>query len=109
MLTIERTALFDKWLQTLKDTVGKHRIQARLDMLALGHWGDCKPVGEGVTELRLHTGPDYRLYCWQDGAVIVVVLCAGDKATQQRDIAAAQLMAKLLKASDQPSTGKENK
>ncbi len=63
MLTIERTALFDKWLRSLKDTIGKHRIQARLDMLALGHWGDCKPVGAGVTELRLHTGPGYRLYC----------------------------------------------
>lgn len=100
MFQIERTAQFDDWLQSLKDSLGKRRIQARLDMLALGHWGDSKFVGDGVTELRVHTGPGYRVYCWQDGAIVVVVLCAGNKTSQVRDIAEAQAMAKLLKAPD---------
>jgi putative addiction module killer protein len=100
MFQIERTAQFDEWLKSLKDSLGKRRIQARLDMLALGHWGDSKSVGEGVTELRLHTGPGYRVYCWRDGAVVIVVLCAGDKSSQERDIAQAQSMVKLLKTED---------
>jgi putative addiction module killer protein len=108
MLQIERTAQFDTWLRSLKDNIGKRRIQARLDMLALGHWGNCKPVGEGVTELRLHTGPGYRVYCWQDGAVVVVILCAGDKATQTRDIGQAQAMVQLLKVPDKPDHSKES-
>jgi putative addiction module killer protein len=107
MLQIERTAQFDGWLRSLKDNLGKRRIQARLDMLALGHWGDCKPVGGGVTELRLHTGPGYRVYCWQDGVVVVVMLCAGDKASQTRDIAQAQAMVRQLLVLNQPTQSKE--
>ncbi len=67
-------------------------------MLALGHWGDCKSVGDAVTELRIHISPGYRVYCWQDGAVIVVALCGGDKDSQDRDIADAKAMAKQLQA-----------
>jgi putative addiction module killer protein len=114
MFQIERTARFDDWLTHLKDKVGKQRILARLSMLALGHWGDCRPVGESVTELKIHIGPGYRVYCWQDGAVIVVALCGGDKGSQARDIAEAQTMAQQLKAdqahkpakSTQPKSGK---
>ena len=72
MYQIERTARFDDWLARLKDRVGKQRILARLGMLALGHWGDCKPVGGTVTELKINFGPGYRVYCSQDGAVVVV-------------------------------------
>ena len=98
MYKIERTSRFDDWLKSLKDTLGKKRILARLDMLALGHWGDCKAVGDAVTELRIHISPGYRVYCWQEGAVIVVALCGGDKDSQDRDIADAKAMAKQLQA-----------
>ncbi len=108
MLQIERTAQFDQWLRSLKDNMSKRRIQARLDMLALGHWGDSKPVGDGVMELRVHTGPGYRVYCWQDGAVVVVVLCAGDKSSQARDIGQAKAMVKLLRMPDLPNLPKES-
>jgi putative addiction module killer protein len=97
VLQLLRTAEFDRWLGGLRDRVGLKSITARLDRLAQGHWGDCQPVGGEVTELRLHVGPGYRVYCWQDGAVLVVLLVGGDKSTQQRDIARAQAMVKALK------------
>jgi putative addiction module killer protein len=89
--------------------VGKQRILARLGLLALGHWGDCKAVGESVTELRIHIGPGYRVYCWQDGAVIVVALCGGDKGSQERDIAEAQAMAQQLKTEKSKQVAKSPK
>ena len=79
MLQLLRTAEFDKWLGGLRDRVGLKSITARLDRLAQGHWGDCHPVGGDVTELRVHAGPGYRVYCWQDGAVLVVLLVVGSK------------------------------
>lgn len=97
MLQLLRTAEFDRWLSGLRDRAGKLRIAARLDRLAQGHWGDCKALGGGVTELRVHAGPGYRVYCWQDGAVLVVLLVGGDKASQPRDIAHAQAMVQALK------------
>ena len=98
MYQIERTERFDNWLMCLRDKVGRQRILARLGLLSLGHWGDCKPVGAAVTELKINFGPGYRIYCWQDGAAIVIALCGGDKASQERDIADAQAMARQLKA-----------
>jgi putative addiction module killer protein len=100
MFEIERTAQFDTWVKGLKDMVAKRRILVRLDILSLGHWGDCKAVGDGVSELKIHVGPGYRVYCWQDGAVVVVVLCGGDKSSQQRDIADAKAMVQQLKSAD---------
>ena len=97
MYQIERTARFDDWLARLKDRVAKQRILTRLGMLTLGHWGDCKPVGGALTELKINVGPGYRVYCWQDGAVVVVALCGGDKASQELDIADAQAMVRQLK------------
>ena len=97
MIQILRTAAFDDWLQTLRDKVGQRQILARLTRLSLGNWGDCKPVGGEVTELRIDSGPGYRVYCWRDGDVVVVALGGGDKSTQQKDIAKAQAMAKELK------------
>ena len=97
MFQIFRTARFDQWLSGLKDRVGQKLIAARLDRLSQGHWGDCKPVGGDVTELRIHTGPGYRVYCWRDGAVVVVALGGGDKSSQASDIAAAKAMVVILK------------
>lgn len=97
MFEIQRTALFDEWLGSLRDRIGQKQVLARLARLSLGHWGDCKPVGGEVVELRIHAGPGYRVYCWQEGATVVVALGGGDKSTQQRDIATAQAMVKMLK------------
>lgn len=97
MIQVLRTAAFDDWLKTLRDKVGQRQIVARLTRLSLGNWGDCKPVGGEVTELRIDSGPGYRVYCWRDGDVVVVALGGGDKSTQQRDIAKAQTMVKELK------------
>lgn len=97
MHTILRTAEFDAWLDGLRDRTGLKLVMARLDRLAQGHWGDCEAVGGEVTELRVHAGPGYRVYCWQDGPVVVVMLAGGDKSTQKRDIARARAMVKQLK------------
>ena len=69
------------------------RIQMRLDRVERGLFGDVKPVGEGISELRIDHGPGYRIYFMQRGQVLVVLLCGGDKATQARDISAAKAMA----------------
>ena len=97
MFQVQRTAEFDGWLRGLKDVIGKKHILARLTRLSLGHWGDCKSAGGEVTEMRIHTGPGYRVYCWQDGLLIVVALAGGDKSTQQRDIDRARAMVQLFK------------
>lgn len=97
MLQLFRTADFDTWLAALRDKVGQKQVLARLARLSLGHWGDCKPVGGDVVELRVHSGPGYRVYCWKDGLTVVVALGGGDKSSQDRDIAKAQHMVTLLK------------
>ena len=97
MLQILRTSEFDAWIGSLRDKVGQKQILARLARLSLGHWGDCKPVGQEVTELRIDTGPGYRVYCWKDGAMVVVALGGGDKSSQTKDIAKAQGMVQFLK------------
>jgi len=97
MLQILRTADLDAWLGALSDKVGQKQVLARLVRLSLGHWGDCKPVGGDVVELRIHSGPGYRAYCLKDGLTVVVALGGGDKSSQERDIVRAQDMVKLLK------------
>jgi putative addiction module killer protein len=77
---------FVEWLETLSDGRARAKIQARLARLAVGNFGDIAPVGGGVMELRIHWGPGYRVYFARRGAVIVVLLCGGDKRTQRRDI-----------------------
>jgi putative addiction module killer protein len=85
---------FSRWLDSLQERIVRARIRARLDRVSLGNWGDHKAVGEGVIELREHYGPGYRLYCAQDGATVVLLLCGGSKSGQQTDIAKAhQLLA----------------
>ena len=97
MLQILRTAEFDVWLIELRDKIGQKQVLARLTRLSLGHWGDCKPVGGDVVELRIHNGPGYRVYCWKDGLTVVVALGGGDKSSQESDIAKTQHMVTLLK------------
>ena len=89
MLTISKSQAFDKWFDGLKDTKGRFRVQARIDRAELGNFGDCEPVGEGVSEMRIHFGPGYRVYFAQRGGVIVLLLVGGDKSTQAKDIKAA--------------------
>lgn len=81
---------FHEWLAGLRDLQTRGRIRVRLNRLRLGNFGDCKPVGEGVLELRLDFGPGYRVYLAQDGEIVVILLCGGDKRTQHRDIATAK-------------------
>lgn len=93
MAEIRQTEAFAAWLAGLKDATAKARIAARVQRLAFGHFGDVKPVGEGVSEMRVDTGPGYRVYFIQRGAVLVVLLCGGTKARQQADIARAKRLA----------------
>ncbi len=81
---------FTQWLYDLKDSVGRKRILIRITRLEQGNYGDCEPVGEGVSELRMFFGPGYRVYFGEDADNIVVLLCGGDKGSQQQDIKKAQ-------------------
>lgn len=96
MFEVRRTAEFDQWIDGLRDRVARARIMIRIDRLALGNPGDVKPVGEGISELRIAYGPGYRVYFAQRGDVVVILLCGGDKATQSRDIAKAKVLARTL-------------
>lgn len=98
MFEIRRTAAFLDWLTGLKDIQGRARIAKRLDRLADGNFGDVKPVGGGVSELRFAFGPGHRVYYVQRGQLIVILLCGGDKQSQQRDIERAIAMAKEIGA-----------
>src|SRR6266446_6828499 len=81
---------FQEWMDSLKDLEAQGRILARLERVRLGLFGDSKPVGGGVFELRVDTGPGYRVYFGQDGRSIVMLLCGGSKAGQRKDIANAK-------------------
>jgi putative addiction module killer protein len=92
VLKVLQSNTFSKWLGSLKDRQARMRIHVRLDRVALGNLGDVYPVGEGVSELRIHYGPGYRLYCMLRGTNVVVMLCGGDKSTQSRDIELAKII-----------------
>ena len=96
MIEIRQTSAFSAWLHALKDVRARMRISARIDRLSLGNPGDVRPVGEGVSELRIDYGPGYRVYFVQHGRALVILLCGGDKSTQDRDIKAAKGMAQDL-------------
>lgn len=81
---------YDRWLARVKDERAKNRILVQIDRLALGLPGDWKPVGEGVCELRIFEGKGYRVYFAHEGKTVVLLLCGGDKSTQQRDIELAK-------------------
>jgi len=91
---LKQTETFRKWRLRLKDERARAVIASRLDRLAFGHAGDVAPVGDGVSELRIHAGPGYRIYFQQRGDVLIVLLCGGDKGSQVRDIKLAKRLAK---------------
>ena len=79
-----------EWLRGLRDGRTRNRIRQRIARVRLGNFGDARSVGEGVQELRIHTGPVYRVYFGREGETVVILLCGGDKGTQDRDIERAQ-------------------
>lgn len=86
MTEILKTAEFDTWLRSLKNREARSRILARIDRLAMGNAGDVKPVGSGVSEMRIDCGTGYRVYFAQRGSMCILLLCGGDKSSQKRDI-----------------------
>ncbi len=93
MYELRRSAEFDRWLSGLRDRVAVARVLVRLDRLARGNPGDVRPVGSGVSELRIDYGPGLRMYYLQHGDLAVLLLCGGDKSTQPRDIKRAHRLA----------------
>ena len=96
MKKARRSSVFIKWLKKLKDHIAKSLIVAGVKRLEEGNPGDSSPVGEGISELRIHYGPGYRVYYKDIGKEIVILLCGGDKSTQQADIIKARKIAKLF-------------
>jgi putative addiction module killer protein len=96
MLEVRETAIYAEWFAGLRDRNAKARINIRIRRLSLGNPGDVKPVGEGVSELRVDYGPGYRVYFVQKADVFVVLLAGGDKATQDRDIRQSKALARDL-------------
>jgi putative addiction module killer protein len=94
MIEVHQSDAFETWLRRLKDDNAVARIVARIRRVEQGNLGDAKSVGAGVMELRIDYGPGYRIYYVQRGAEVVVLLCGGDKRTQQRDIKRAHAMAR---------------
>ena len=95
MREIRRSDVFDKWLANLRDDRAVARISNRIRRLAMGNPGDVKPVGEGISEMRIDYGAGYRVYFKDTGREIIILLCGGDKTTQQADIANARKIARL--------------
>ena len=94
MLEVRQAPAFTAWLAKLKDVYAVARVVARLRRFEFGNLGDVKPVGEGVSEARIDYGPGYRLYFVKRGDTLIVMLCGGDKRTQDADIKRAKIMAK---------------
>lgn len=93
MPAIIKSDVFDRWLKRLRDLKAKAKIEARILRLSLGNPGDVKPVGRGISEMRIEYGPGYRVYYKQSGEALIILLCGGDKSTQQEDIDMAQKIA----------------
>lgn len=96
MNTLIRTAEFSLWLTSVRDKVAFARIAQRLDAMVVGQFGDCQPIGEGISEMRIHVGAGYRVYFTRQSSVVYLLLNGGTKSSQQRDIKRAKQMQKLL-------------
>jgi len=96
MIEIRQTEVYAEWFKSLRDRQARARIDTRIRRLSLGNPGDVKPVGEGVSELRIDYGPGYRVYFAQRGQTLVILLAGGDKRTQDRDIRIALELAREL-------------
>ena len=96
VIEIRKTEHFSNWLDNLRDIQAKARVMVRIERLASGNAGDAKPVGEGVSEMRINYGPGYRVYFIQRGSELIILLAGGDKSSQSRDIKAAVRLAQNL-------------
>jgi putative addiction module killer protein len=96
MYEVHKTDEFDQWLIALRDQRALAKIVSRIERLAVGNAGDVKAVGDGISELRIDYGPGYRIYYKQTGRKIVLILCGGDKSSQERDIKHAKAIAAQL-------------
>jgi len=94
MVEIHRSSVFKKWFDGLRDERAKGKIEVRIRRLSMGNPGDCRPVGEGISEMRIDYGPGYRVYYKQFGEILAVLLCGGDKSTQEADIVNAKKIVK---------------
>lgn len=101
MVEVVKSATFDRWLRKLKDRRAAARVLVRIDRLAAGNPGDAKPVGAGIFELRIDYGPGYRVYYINEAQQLIVLLCGGDKSSQDRDIAAAHEIAAAWRNDEQ--------
>ncbi|MBZ9705179.1 type II toxin-antitoxin system RelE/ParE family toxin [Mesorhizobium sp. ESP7-2] len=90
MFELKQTETFRKWRMKPKDERARALIASRLDRLAFGHVGDAEPVGDGISELRIHYGPGYRIYYRKHGNTVLILLCGGDKGSQTKDIKTAK-------------------
>lgn len=103
-LQIKQTETFRNWEQALGDRKARALIAARLTRIAYGFLGDVKSLGDGISEIRIHHGPGYRIYFTRRGNEIIVLLCGGDKGSQKRDIAAAKTLAAKLDDGNERNT-----
>jgi putative addiction module killer protein len=97
VIVVRQTDAYSSWFRKLRDEKARFRIVARIRRLSLGNFGDTKPVGEGVSELRIDYGPGYRVYFRQEGQMLVLLLAGGSKKTQAADIAKAKQLAREWK------------
>ena len=95
-MEVRKTEIYADWIDKLSDKRARARILARVERLAFGNPGDTQPVGEGVSELRIHYGPGYRVYFKQQGHDLVILLAGGDKSSQDKDIKKALSLARNL-------------
>jgi putative addiction module killer protein len=96
MLEVRKTEVFDEWLSRLADQRAKAKIASRIERLGLGNPGDVKPVGDGISEMRVPYGPGYRVYFKQTDKAVILLMCGGDKSTQAKDIKRAKEIAAEL-------------
>jgi putative addiction module killer protein len=96
MIEIQETDIYHEWFESLKDKRAKARIDVRIRRVSLGNFGDVKPVGKGISELRIDYGTGYRVYFTEHGNTLVILLCGGDKSTQAKDIQQAHELAHAL-------------
>jgi putative addiction module killer protein len=101
MVQVRQTGLFVRWLEGLRDLRGRAKVLARIERLIGGNPGDAKPVGAGVSELRINFGPGYRVYYLQKGTTLIILLAGGDKSSQSKDIQTALQLADTLSEESQ--------
>jgi len=102
MITIHQTELYARWFSALRDRTARARIDVRIRRLSLGNAGDAKPVGGGVSELRIDHGPGYRVYFVQRGAALIILLAGGDKSSQSADIRTALALSRIIQEKPWP-------